>query len=112
MTGKIISSFFSLSLWYHYLHPARIYSQYSDGLDGQVSIFDSQQEQEIFLYSITSRLALGLIQPPVQRVLGALSPEIKQLVYEAVHLPPSSAEVKNGGAIPPLPIHLYGVVLN
>jgi hypothetical protein len=31
---------------------------------------------------------------------------------EAYHSLQSSAEVKNGGAIPPLPIHLYGVGLN
>jgi hypothetical protein len=28
------------------------------------------------------------------------------------HSPPSKAEVKNGGAIPPLPVHLQGIVLN
>jgi hypothetical protein len=36
---------------------------------------------------------------------GAISPEIKKLVPETDHSPPSSAKVKNGGAIPPLPIH-------
>jgi predicted component of type VI protein secretion system len=30
---------------------------------------------------------------------------------EAVHSPQFSAGVKNGGAIHPLPIHLYGIVL-
>jgi hypothetical protein len=38
--------------------------------------------------------------------------EVKQLGREADHSPPSSAKVKNGGAIPPLPLHLDGVVLN
>jgi hypothetical protein len=32
-----------------------------------------------------------------------LSPEVKQLGHEADHSPPSNAEVKYGGAIPPLP---------
>jgi hypothetical protein len=32
----------------------------------------------------------------------------KRTVREAGHLPPSIAEVKNGGAIPPLPIRLHG----
>jgi hypothetical protein len=34
---------------------------------------------------------------------GALSPRLKRPGREADHSPPSSAEVKNGGAIPPLP---------
>jgi hypothetical protein len=36
-------------------------------------------------------------------VPGALSMEIKRLGHEAGNLPPSSAEVKKGGAVPPLP---------
>jgi hypothetical protein len=28
------------------------------------------------------------------------------------HSPPSSAEAKNGGAIPPLPVCLHGIALN
>jgi hypothetical protein len=31
-------------------------------------------------------------------------------VHEAVHSPPYSAKVKNDGAVPPLPIHLHGMV--
>jgi len=34
-------------------------------------------------------------QPPIQWVIGALPPGIKQLVHEANHSSPSSAEVKN-----------------
>jgi hypothetical protein len=45
---------------------------------------------------------LGPTQPPIQRVPGPLSPGVKMPVREADHSPPSSAEVKNGGAIPPL----------
>jgi hypothetical protein len=37
---------------------------------------------------------------PVQRILGALSLGVKQQGHEADCSPPSSAEVKNGGAIP------------
>jgi hypothetical protein len=68
--------------------------------------------QEIFLYSIPSRLDLRLMQTPVQWVLGTLSPKIKQLGYEADHSPPSRVEVKNGGTQPPLPIFLHGMLLN
>jgi hypothetical protein len=56
-----------------------------------------------FLFSTASRPALGPIQPSVQWLPRDLSPEVKRLVREADHAPPSSAEVKNGGAIPPLP---------
>jgi hypothetical protein len=52
--------------------------------------FDSQWELGIFLFTTTSRIALG----PTQWVLGALSLGIKQLGHEADHSPPSSAQVK------------------
>jgi hypothetical protein len=42
---------------------------------------------------------LGFSQPPIHWILGPLSWPGR----EADHSPPSSAEVKNGGAIPPLP---------
>jgi hypothetical protein len=37
-----------------------------------------------------------------QQVPGALSPGVKRPGREADYSPPSSAEVKNGGAVPPL----------
>jgi hypothetical protein len=52
-----------------------------------------------------SELVLGPIQPPIQWVPGAKRPE-----RLADHIPPSSAQFKNGGAIPPLFIHLNGVM--
>jgi hypothetical protein len=39
-------------------------------------------------------------------------PGVKWPGHEADHSSPSSAEVKNGGAVPPLPICLHGIVLN
>jgi hypothetical protein len=42
-------------------------------------------------------------QPPIQWIPGALSSGVKRPGREADHPPPSSAEVKNCGAIPPLP---------
>jgi hypothetical protein len=47
-----------------------------------------------FLFSTWSRPALGFTQPPIQCVLGALSPGVKRPVREADHSPPTSAEVK------------------
>jgi hypothetical protein len=61
---------------------------------------DSQQEQKIFLYFTASRPALGP-ETPAQWVPGALSLGVSP-GREADHSPPSNAEVKNGGAIPPL----------
>jgi hypothetical protein len=56
--------------------------------------------------------ALRPTQPPIQWVPGALSPGIKRQGLEADHSSPTNAEVKNSGALPPLPIYLHGVVLN
>jgi hypothetical protein len=67
---------------------ARI-AQSGYGLDGRGNIF---------LFSLASRPALGPIQPPIGWV-----PRVKRLGCEVDYSPPSSAEVKNCGAIPPLP---------
>jgi hypothetical protein len=56
--------------------------------------FDSRRGLGIFLFTAASRTALRPIQPPIQRVPGALSLGIKQPGREADRLPPSSAEVK------------------
>jgi hypothetical protein len=92
----------------YYVHGPGQLSQYSDGPRAGQPGFDSQQGQEIFLYSTVSRLALRPIQPPIQWVLGALSPGVKQLGHEAAHSPPCSAKVKKGGAILPLPYVFMG----
>jgi hypothetical protein len=56
-----------------------------------------------FLSSVGSTTALGLAQSPIQCVHGSLSPWVKRPRCEADHSPPSSADVKNGGATSPLP---------
>jgi hypothetical protein len=78
-------------------------SQNSEGLWAGRPEFYSPQRQDIFLYSTASRPALGPTQPSIQWVQEALSPRDKRLGHEADHSPSSSAEVKNGGAIPSLP---------
>jgi hypothetical protein len=55
------------------------------------------------LFSMASRPTLGPTHLPIQSVLEAISPGLKRLGREADNSPPSSAEVKNGGIIPPLP---------
>jgi hypothetical protein len=46
-------------------------------------VFDSQQGQEMFLFSITSRLALGSTQPLIQLVPGADFLGVKWLGHES-----------------------------
>jgi hypothetical protein len=58
---------------------------------------------KIFLFSTASKRALRPTHAPIQWAQGNLSPEVKRAGREAGHSPPTSAEVKNGGAIPPLP---------
>jgi hypothetical protein len=43
---------------------------------------------------------------------GGSFPVVKRTVREADHSPPSSAQFKNGGAVPPLPHIFHGTVLN
>jgi hypothetical protein len=64
--------------------------------------FDSRQGLGIFLFDTASRPALGPTQPPIQLVRGALSLRVKRPGHITEHSPPSSAEVKECGAIPPL----------
>jgi hypothetical protein len=45
---------------------------------------------------------------PIQRVTGVLSLGVKRMELEADYSPPSSAEIKNGGA---MPIRLHDMVL-
>jgi hypothetical protein len=53
--------------------------------------------------STSSSPALGPAQSRIQWVPGSVSLEVKRQGREAGHSFPSSAEVKNGGATPPLP---------
>jgi hypothetical protein len=89
-------------------------SRYSDWLragrpKGRSSIPD---RGKIFLLSTSSRPVLGFTQPPIQWVLGALSPVVKRPGREADHSPPTSAEVKNTWIYTSTPpIRLHGFVL-
>jgi hypothetical protein len=65
-----------------------------------------------FLFSTSSRPALGFIQPPIQWVPGDLSPGEKRPEREADHSPPISAEVKKVDLYIHSFIRLHGIVLN
>jgi hypothetical protein len=72
--------------------------------------FDIQQGQDFSpLHSIQTNS--GAHPASCSIGTGGISPGVKQLGHEADYSPPSSAEVKNGGAIPPFPICLHGIVL-
>jgi hypothetical protein len=76
-----------------------------NGLDeGPRSRSSSPGVVKNFLFSTSSRPALGSTQPPIQWVSGPLSPGAKRQGREADHSPPSSAEVKKIGSIHPLPL--------
>jgi hypothetical protein len=61
----------------------------------------------IFLFSTASRPALGPTEPPIQLICwGLLQGGVKRPGCESDKSPPSSAEYKNDGAIPPLPLAL------
>jgi hypothetical protein len=49
------------------------------------SLFNLQQDQKVYLLSNASSLALGLIQPPIQWVLGKFSLNVKWSGSEASH---------------------------
>jgi hypothetical protein len=59
-------------------------------------------------------IQIGSDAHPASYPMGTegFSPGVKQPGREANNSPPSSTEVKNGGAIPPLPICHHGVMLN
>jgi hypothetical protein len=61
---------------------------------------DCRQRQEISLLSTISRLPLDLTERSGH---NGLLPGGKGQVREADSPPPTSTDVKNGGAIPPLP---------
>jgi hypothetical protein len=65
--------------------------------------FDSRRGMGIFLFTTVSKTALGPTQPPIQWVPAVLSLGVKRPGREADHSPPSSAEARMRGAIPPLP---------
>jgi hypothetical protein len=86
-------------------------SRYSDGLRTGQPEFDSRHDK-IFLFSTAFRETLGPTQPPNQWVPGEISQEVMRPGRESDRSPPSSAEVKNGGTVLPLPVCLHGILLN
>jgi hypothetical protein len=83
------------------------------GLNGRGIGFDSPQGQDFFFSSTSSRLILGPIQSPIQRVPGSLSSEVKRPVRETDHCPVSDAEVDcQWNYTITSPTHLHDVPFN
>jgi hypothetical protein len=64
-----------------------------------------------FLFSTSSRPALGPTQPPIQWVSGVLYPGVKRPGREADHSPPVSAEVKKMWIYTSTPPYAYYWIL-
>jgi hypothetical protein len=93
LTSAFVYTFHqSLLTMFHTHHTIPILCGVSYGLGVGIA------QYKIFLFSTGPGPALGPIQPPMQWVPG-----VKRLGREAHHSRPSSAKVKNGRAIPPLP---------
>jgi hypothetical protein len=93
---------------------AGLAQRHSDGLRaGRVGRpgLDSRQRQEIFLF-LVSRPALGPTQPPIQRVSGAFSPEVKRPGCEADHSPFIYRRGQELWSHTSTPTCLHGVVIN
>jgi hypothetical protein len=94
----------TVAMYYTYvLHYVLLYNKSRDssvgiglgyGLDDRGSRVRFPVGLGIFLFTTTSKKALGPIQPPIQWITGVLSLGVKQSGREADHPPPSSAEVK------------------
>jgi hypothetical protein len=91
-------------------HPSQLI-RYSDGLDGQGS--NPGKSKKFFSTSQGPDRLWGPLSLLTNGYRGDYFPrEVKRSGREADRSPPSSAEVKNGGGMPPFPIRLHGVVLN
>jgi hypothetical protein len=64
--------------------------------------FECRQGEDNF-FSKMSRSTLGPTQSPIQWIPGALFPGVKRRRRETDHSTVSSADVKNGGVMSPLP---------
>jgi hypothetical protein len=75
------------------------------GLDDSRS--SSPGKVKNFHFSISSKLALGHIQPPIQLVPGTLFPDVKSQGREADHSPRTNAKVKKTWIYTSTPPHIF-----
>jgi hypothetical protein len=70
------------------------------GLDERGST--PNRDKIFFLISTVLRPTLGLTQPPIEWKRGIFPREVERQNLQADHSTLSSAEIRNGGAVPPL----------
>ena len=75
-------------------------------LDDRGSVVWILTEEKKFIFSETSRPTLRTIQPTNQYVRDVLCPGVRQPGRDADDSPPSNAEVKTCGTVPPTPVYL------
>jgi hypothetical protein len=92
---------------WHGLHNEELYNLYSPPRmirdSGVLRLGFGSRQCKMFLISKVPRPTLGPTKPHMQWVPWAVAPGIKRPGRGSDHTPPSSAEVKNGGTIQPLP---------
>jgi hypothetical protein len=82
----------------------RVYFKKSLRKESSVCVLGSNPSTDkIFIFCTACRPALGPTQPPIQWVPEELLSGVKRPGCEAHNSAPSSAKVKNGAAILPLP---------
>jgi hypothetical protein len=98
--GVIFAPYFSTSVTVNGDGIAKSVERIGYRLETEESGCDSRKEREIFLFSMASIPALRSTEPHIQWRAGLLPGNTA--AGEADNSRPSSTEVKNGGAIPPL----------
>jgi hypothetical protein len=88
----------NVHLIFDVIHYIYIYMYIRTGRPG----FESRQEQHFSLLH-SFQTGSGPHPPSYPMCTGSSFPRVKRAGCEAIHSPPSSVEVKNGGATPPLP---------
>jgi hypothetical protein len=73
----------------------------------KISFKAARAGAEIFLFTITSTPAVRPNQPPIQNILAALSPGVKQLEHEAVLSPLFTGETKNMWTYTSTPSYIF-----
>jgi hypothetical protein len=85
----------------------KLRNYHTDLLDGRGVGFLVPVGSKFFLFSTSSRPALGSTQPPIQWVPGTLSPGENRPGREADHSPPTRTYVKNTCIYLPIPPYTF-----
>jgi hypothetical protein len=93
---------FHVDLFFNRIRDSSVRITTGYGIDGQGSILSRAR----FFHHSVQTGSVAHPPPYPMGTAGSFSPGVKRPGCEADHSPPSSTEVKNGGAIPPL-LHVF-----